>query len=387
MTDVPAPLSRLPELDLAWQERVAAFAQRSVAPRAAAMDAAAAYDPALVAELFEEGLMAIEVPQTYGGTGGDLFQVVLAIEQLARYDAAVAVLVDVQNALLASALLRFGSGDQRRRFLPRLATGTVGAYAISEEHAGSDAFALSAAAHPDDRGYRLTGRKCWTTNAASAELFLVFARTEAEGITAFLVERDSPGLTVAEPLPKLGIRASSTCDVELDGVPVGREDVLGGTGRGNAVAIETLNIGRLGIAAQLVGLAAGALDEATGYAREREQFGAPIATYQGVAFPLARLAAQLAAARVYLYDATRLAQLGGTAAERLSTSATAKYLASEIAEQAAAQAVETLGGNGFTTRHSAERRFRDAKVGKIYEGTTNMQLRTIASTVLSGRTR
>jgi short/branched chain acyl-CoA dehydrogenase len=372
--------SPLSGAELAWQQRVAAFAAASVAPRAAAMDAAAELDPALSAELFAETLMAIQVPEAYGGAGRDLFQTVLAIEQLARHDAATAVLVDVQNALVESAVLQHGSGDQRRRFLPRLATGAVGAYALSEEESGSDALALATTAKPDGQDYRLTGRKRWATSAAVAEIFLVFARIPGEGIASFLIGRDAGGLTVRQPVPTLGIRASSTCDLVLEDVHVGREDMLGQPGRGDLIVIETLNVGRLGIAAQLVGLADGALCEALGYARTRRQFGQPVADFQGVSFPLARLSAELAAARAFLYDTTRMTQRGASPAQRLRSCAIAKLLASDVAERAAAQAVETLGGNGFTAAYGAERRYRDAKVGKIYEGTSNMLLRTIAGT-------
>lgn len=381
MSGTGEPLTFLPEQEERWRARVDAFAAASIAPRAAAMDAAAELDRELCAELFAEGLMGIETPEAYGGSGGDLLRTVLAIEAIARHDAAVAVLVDVQNILVASAVLRHGSGDQRRRFLPRLATGTIGAYALSEQEAGSDAFALSTTAEHDGSGYRLAGRKRFTTNAATAGLFLIFARVPGEGLAAFLVERDTPGLSVADPAAKLGIRATSTCDLILQGLPVGQENLLGKAGHGDAVVIETLNIGRLGIAAELAGLAAGAIDEALGYAQGRHQFGRPIADYQGVSFPLARLSAELAAARSFLYEATRMMMRPATtAAERLRAGAIAKFLASEIAERAASQSVETLGGNGFTTAFGAERRYRDAKVGKIYEGTSNMQLRAIAAT-------
>jgi butyryl-CoA dehydrogenase len=364
-----------------WRARIAAFAAASVGPRAAEMDDKGMLDPQLSAELFAEGLMGIEIPQAYGGAGADLLWTVLAIEEIARHDASVGVLVDVQNALVGSAVLRHGSGDQRRRFLPRLATTATAAYALSEQEAGSDAFALSTTAAIDGSGYRVSGRKRWTTNAASAGLFLVFARVPDQGLAAFLIERDAPGLTVAEPMDKLGIRATSTCDLVLEDVPVGRENVIGRPGHGDVVVIETLNVGRLGIAAELTGLASGAIDDALGYAQSRQQFGRPITDYQGVSFPLARLAAELAAARTFLYQATRLMmQPDRAGAERLRAGAIAKLLASEIAERAAAQAIETLGGNGFLAESAAARRYRDAKVGKIYEGTSNMQLRTIAAT-------
>ncbi|TWJ22973.1 acyl-CoA dehydrogenase family protein [Micromonospora endolithica] len=374
------PVTALSERHAAWRDAVRDFAETEVRPLVGEMDAASALDPTLLKKLVPAGLMGIEVPRAYGGAGHDLLAVLIAIEELAAVDPAVAVFVDVQNALVASAVLRHGTGDQKRRYLPRLATGLAGAYAISEEQAGSDAFALSTRAEADGRGYLLHGRKCWTTSAAEAGLFLVFARVDGAsgGLTAFLVDRDSPGLTVGPPKAKLGIRASSTCDVRLDGVPVGRENVLGRVGAADLLAMETLNIGKLGIAAQLVGLARGALHEALTYAQRREQFGEAIVSYQGVLFPLARLAAELEAARVLLYDAVRVLH-HGTATDRLRVSAMAKYLASEVAERAASQAVETLGGNGFTTAHPVEKLYRDAKVGKIYEGTSNIQFRTIGA--------
>lgn len=380
MTAVPTPLTWLPAGDEAWRTKVRAFAEAAVAPRVRAMDEAARIDPDLVRELFAAGLMGVEVPEVYGGAGGDLFRVVLTIEEVARVDPAVAVLVDVQNALVVSAVLRHGAGDTRRRYLPRLASGTVGAYAISEAEAGSDAFALRTTARADGTGYVLDGTKSWTSSAAEAGLFLVFARLEEAGLTAFLVDRDSPGLYVGEPIAKLGIRASSTCEVTLDGVRVGRRDVLGRPGGGPLLAAETLVVGKVGIAAQLVGLADGALAAAVGYAGRRQQFGRPIAAFQGVTFPLARLVAELAAARALLYDTARLIQHGGEPGERMRAAAMAKYVASEVAERAAAQAVETFGGNGYVPDHPVAKFHRDAKVGKIYEGTSNMQFRTIART-------
>jgi short/branched chain acyl-CoA dehydrogenase len=359
---------------------VRAFADAAIAPRVRGMDEAGRIDPDLVRELFEAELMGVEVPQAYGGAGGDLFHVVLAIEEVARVDPAVAVLVDVQNALVVSALLRHGDGDAKRRHLPRLATAIVGAYAISEADAGSDAFALRTTARADGPGYVLNGTKRWTSSAAEAGLFLVFARLDGAGLTAFLVDRDSPGLHVGEPMAKMGIRASSTCDVTFDEVRVGRRDVLGRPGGGELLAAETLVVGKVGIAAQLVGLAGGALAAAVGYAGDRKQFGEPIATFQGVAFPLARLAAELEAARTLLYNTARLLQHGGEPGERMRATAMAKYVASDVAERVAAQAVETFGGNGFIPDHPVAKFYRDAKVGKIYEGTSNMQFRTISGT-------
>lgn len=383
---VERPVSALPESAVAWRAVVREFAETEVQPLVQGMDEAAALDPDLAKKLVAAGLMGIEIPRTYGGAGGDLLAVILAIEELARVDPAVAVYVDVQNALVASALLRHGTGDQRRRYLPRLATGLVGAYALSEEQAGSDAFAMSTRAEPDGDGFVLNGAKDWTTNAAEAGLFVVFARAEgaaggASGLTAFLIERDAPGLSVGPPFGKMGIRASSTRRVELDGVRVGRENVLDRVGGGEQLAIETLNIGKLGVSAQLVGLAQGALDTALRHARQRTQFRKKIITFQGVLFPLARIATELEAARVLLYDAVRVIH-HGTAIDRMKAAAMVKYLASEVAEQAASQAVETLGGNGFTTAYPAEKFYRDAKIGKIYEGTSNIQLRTIGAALL-----
>ncbi|MGB2570899.1 acyl-CoA dehydrogenase family protein [Micromonospora citrea] len=388
MTDpalkVPPPVTRLPPEDQAWRDTVAGFATQAVAPRVRAMDEAARIDPTLVEELFTAGLMGVEIPEVYGGGGRDLFAVVLAIEEIARVDPAVAVLVDVQNALVASALLHHGDGDARRRHLPRLANGTVGAYAISEPEAGSDAFAGRTRAVADGGGFVIDGTKRWISGAAEAGLFVVFARFADTGLTAFLVDRDTPGLTVGPPVAKMGIRASSTCDVTFEGVRVGRRDVLARLGAGELLAAETLNVGKVGIAAQLVGLAQGVLDAATGYAARREQFGRPIAAFQGVAFPLARVAAELQAARALLYDTARLLQHGGSPVQRLRATAMAKYVASEVAERAAALAVETLGANGFVPEHGVEKFYRDAKVGKIYEGTSNMQFRTIAATTGRG---
>lgn len=386
--DDQPPLTELTEAQAGWREEVRAFAAREVAPLVRAMDERARIDAGLLDKLFDADLMAVEVPAGYGGRGGTLLDTILAIEALAEVDPAVAVLVDVQNALVVSALLRHGSGEQKRRFLPRLASGAVGAYAISETDAGSDAFAMRTSAVPDEGGYVLTGRKAFTTSAAEASVFLVFARTTAgsgtepdpgsRSFTAFLVERDRPGVRVGDPVAKLGIRASSTCDVEFDGVRIGPENVLGEVGDGTSLAVETLNIGKLGIAAQQVGLAQGALEAAVGYARKRRQFGEPVMNFQGVAFPLASLATQLEAARLLVYNGVRMVR-HPDAAERLRACAMAKQFAADVAERTASHAVETLGGVGFTTDGTVEKFYRDAKIGSIYEGTTNMQFRTISS--------
>jgi alkylation response protein AidB-like acyl-CoA dehydrogenase len=383
--DHPGALTTLSGPDRAWREKVRRFCRDSVAPRARAMDVAGRLDDGLVKELFDEGLMGIEIPEVYGGSGGDLFHVVLAIEEIARHDPSAAVFVDVQNALVVSALLRHGSGDQKRRHLPRLAGGQVGAYAISEEHAGSDAFALETRAERRGDGFVINGRKRWITSAAEAGLFLVFARTgegsssSPPGLSAFLVDREADGLTVGEPVPKMGIRASSTCEVSFDDVRVDRGSLMGRPDDGGVLMVETLDIGKLGIAAQLVGLADGALTHALRHAEEREQFGTRILDFQGVQFPLARTAAELEAARVLLYNTARLLQSDAPQAERIKATSMAKYIASVVAERAASQAVETLGGAGFAGQHPVEKLYRDAKIGSIYEGTSNVQFKTIAS--------
>lgn len=384
MSDIPRPLTWLSPAEEDWRQTVARFAETSVEPRAAAMDADARFDPVLHEELSAAGLMGIQVPEAYGGRGGSLFDVVLAIEELAAADPAVAVLVDVQNALVTHALLTHGTGDQKRTLLPALAGGTVGAFALSEEHSGSDAFALATTARPEGDGFVLDGHKHWITNAAEAGLFLTLARVPEHGVTAFLIDAGSEGLTVGQRIPKMGIRATSTCEVVLNGVRVPRHRVLGRIGQGDVVAVTTLDIGKLGIAAQLVGLAAGALRTAVAYAQRRTQFGHPIATYQGVRFPLAQASAELEAARVQLYNVTRLAQHGTDGAELMRAASIAKYLASEVAERTASLAVEVLGGNGFAVHGRVEKLYRDAKVGKIYEGTSNMQFRTIAALLLRG---
>ncbi|MEU3255506.1 acyl-CoA dehydrogenase family protein [Streptomyces sp. NPDC006997] len=382
--DIPRPATWLTEAERAWRARVAAVAEKSVAPRAAAMDRAAALAPDLVGELRAAGLMAIHVPERYGGRGGGLFDVIVAIEELAQADPAVAVFVDVQNALVTQALLSHGSGDQKRTHLTALAGGGVGAFALSEELAGSDALALATTARPEGDGFVLDGTKRWITNAAEADLFLVLARVPERGLTAFLVDRRADGLTVGDRTAKMGIRATSTCEVRLDGVHLSRRDVLGAVGRGDVVAVQTLDVGKLGIAAQLVGLAQGALTAAVAHARDRVQFGQPIGAYQGVRFPLARVSAELEAARTQLYSATRLAEHGAGGGELTRAAAVAKYLASEVAERAASLAVETLGGQGYAEAGGVEKLYRDAKVGKIYEGTSNMQFRAIAAHLLRG---
>lgn len=361
-----------------WRAEVRKFATDEVAPRVHRMDSEQRIEPQLVRQLFTAGFMGVEIPAVYGGAGRDLMCTMLLIEELARIDPSVAVLADVQNALVVSALVRHGTGDQRRRRLPALAGTAVGSYALSEQDAGSDAFALRTAAFRHGDHYRIRGRKRWVTNASEAELFVVFANADDFGMSAFLVDKSASGVRVGSPTSKLGIRASSTCDIEFDDVVVPPADVLGGPGNGRTVAMQTLNIGKLGIAAQLVGLAQGALDAAFDYAARREQFGQPIIEFQAVQFPLAHLLARLEAARTYLYQTVAAARTMPLS-EQLAAAATAKLLAAEVAEHSASQAVETLGGNGYTDSYPVEKLYRDAKIGKIYEGTSNMQLRTIAA--------
>jgi len=333
--------------------------------------------------MFKLGLMAIEVPEEYGGQGGNFFQAVLAVEELAAVDPSASVIVDVQNTLVLNALLRWATEEQKRRYLPPLASDTVGAYALSEAGAGSDAFALATRAVEDGDSYLLTGRKLWITNAYEAGLYLVFANANPEagyhGITCFLVDRKFPGFSVGRKEDKLGIRASSTCELILENCRVPKDNVVGKVGQGYKIAIETLNEGRIGIGAQMTGLAAGALNHAVGYARERKQFGKPIGAFQAVQFDLARMAAGVEAARLLVYNAARLRDAG---LPFTAEAAMAKYFASQIAEETASRAVEIFGGVGFTRDYPVEKLYRDAKIGKIYEGTSNIQLATIAKHLL-----
>lgn len=348
------------------------------------MDHKAAIDPALLKQLFELGLTGIEVPEEFGGQGGTFFQSILAVEEIAAVDPGVAVLVDVQNTLVVNAIRDYGTPEQQQRFLTSLAADTVGAYALSEANSGSDAFALATRAVPDGDDFLLTGRKLWISNAAEAGLFLVFATINPDaghrGITCFLVERSTPGLSVGRKEDKLGIRCSSTCEVLLDNCRVPAKNILGQPGKGYKVAIETLNAGRIAIGAQLVGLAHGALQHAIGYARQRRQFGKPIAEFQGIQFQLAEMAMQVESARLMVYNAARLRDAN---LPYVKEAAMAKLHSSLIAEDVASQAVEIFGGIGFTKECPVEKLYRDAKIGRIYEGTSNMQRITIAKEILS----
>jgi short-chain 2-methylacyl-CoA dehydrogenase len=379
-----APLTQLSEEEAMFQASVRRFAAERLAPHVRAMDDAGVFRKELLTELFELGLMAIDVPEEYGGQGGSFFQAILAIEELAKVDPSASVIVDVQNTLFNNALLRWGTDDQRGRWLPRAAKDAVASYALSEAGSGSDAFALVTRAVEAGGEYRLTGRKLWITNAAEAGLFLLFATVNPEagykGITAFLVERDFPGFAVGKKEDKLGIRASSTCELILDDCRVPRANVIGEAGQGYKIAIETLNQGRIGIGAQMAGLAKGALDHAIAYARQRKQFGKPIGEFQAVQLELAEMAVDVEAARLMVYNAARLKDAGHS---YLMEAAMCKYFASQVAERVASRAIEVLGGVGFTKDYPVEKLYRDAKIGRIYEGTSNMQRLTIAKQLLA----
>jgi butyryl-CoA dehydrogenase/short/branched chain acyl-CoA dehydrogenase len=373
------PLSVLSEEENLFFDTVLAFARERVAPQVRGMDESALLAPALVPALFELGVMGVEVPSEHGGAGSSFFNAILAVQALARVDPSVAVVVDVQNTLVNNALLRWGSAEQRKRYLPQLSGSWVGSYALSEASSGSDAFALKTRAERRGDRWFLSGRKLWITNAFESSLFIVFANVDPskgyKGITAFLVERGFAGFSVGKKEDKLGIRASSTCELLLDECEVPAENVLGEVGQGYKIAILALNEGRIGIGAQMLGLAEGAFDYALRYIHEREQFGKPIADFQGVQFQYARLAMEIEAARLLVYEAARLKDAGK---DFVKQAAMAKLFASEVAERAASQAIEFLGGVGFTRDYPVEKLYRDAKIGKIYEGTSNMQLSTIA---------
>jgi short-chain 2-methylacyl-CoA dehydrogenase len=377
------PLTQLSDEEELFRSTVAQFAKERLAPHVRQMDEAGVFRKELIREFFELGLMAVDVPEEFGGQGGSFFQAVLAIEELAKVDPSASVIIDVQNTLCNSAIRRWGNSQQKRRFLPRLAKDTVAAYALSEAGSGSDAFALATRAVPDGSSFRLTGRKMWITNAAEAGLFLIFATVDPSagyrGITAFLIERGTAGLSIGKKEDKLGVRASSTCEVILDDCRVPNDNILGEIGKGYKVAIETLNEGRIGIGAQMTGLAQGALDHALTYAKQRKQFGKAIAEFQGVQFELAEMAVDIEASRLMTYNAARLKDAG---LPFVKEAAMAKFFAAQIAERCASRAVEVLGGVGFTKDFPVEKLYRDAKIGRIYEGTANMQRMTIAKHLL-----
>ena len=383
VADHAQPLTVLAEDERILRDSIRDFAHARIRPLVREMDEQAKIPRSLLDELFALGVMGIEVPERYGGAGGSFFHAVLAVEEISRVDPSVGVLVDVQNTLVVNALLRWGSDDIRQRYLPALATTMVGAYALSEAGSGSDAFGLTTHARPDGDGYVVTGRKLWITNANEADLFIVFATVNPEagyrGITAFLVERGAAGFSVGKKEDKLGIRASSTCELILDECRVAAANVLGEVGKGYKVAIETLNEGRIGIGAQMLGLARGALDHAIAYTRERRQFGKAIAEFQAVQHQLARAAVDVEAARLAVYNAARLRD---ARLPFLTEAAICKILSSEVAERVASLAVNLFGGNGFVKEYPVEKLFRDSKIGQIYEGTSNLQLQTIAKQIL-----
>jgi alkylation response protein AidB-like acyl-CoA dehydrogenase len=376
-------LTTLSEEEGMFREAVRDFAESEIAPRVTAMDRAQAMDPELVPLLFELGLMGIEIPAKFGGTDSTFFTSILVVEELSRVDPSVGVLVDVQNTLVVNAFLRWGSDSVRETFLPRLATDTVGAYALSEAGSGSDAFALSCRATQDGEDWILDGQKLFITNGNEAGIFIVFANANPEagykGITAFIVEKGMEGFTVGKKEDKLGIRASSTTELIFEKVRVPGSNVLGEVGKGYKTAIETLNEGRIGIGAQMVGLAQGALDHTVKYVQEREQFGRPIAAFQGVQFQIAQMAVEIEAARLMVYNAARLKDEGK---DFVHQAAMGKLLSSQVAQRVASTAVDLFGGYGFSREYPVEKLYRDAKIGSIYEGTSNMQLQTIAKGLL-----
>ncbi|WP_069132356.1 acyl-CoA dehydrogenase [Rhodohalobacter halophilus] len=378
-----SPLTQLTEDEQMLRDAAAEFADSMIKPKVHEMDEAAKLDKDLIKQFFEMGFMGIEIPEEYQGGGGSFFMSIVAIEQISRVDASVGVFMDVQNTLVNNAFLNWGSDEVKKKFLPQLATEKVGAYCLSEAGSGSDAFALKCSAKEDGDDYILNGTKLWITNANEADIFLIFATVDPsagyKGITAFIVERGMEGFSVSKKENKLGIRASSTCELLLEDVRVPKENVLGEVGKGYKVAIETLNEGRIGIGAQMIGIAQGAFDAAIAYTKERKQFGKAIADFQGVQFQLSEMATQLEMARLLVYNAARLKEAGQPF---LKEAAMAKYYSSEVAEKVSSMAVDLYGGYGYVKEYPVEKYYRDAKIGKIYEGTSNMQLQTIAKIIL-----
>jgi short-chain 2-methylacyl-CoA dehydrogenase len=379
----PRPLTSLSDEESLFRQSVREFAEQQVRPLTSEMDEKGKFAPDLIRQFFDLGLMGIEVPEEYGGQGGSFFNAILAVEELSRVDASAGVIVDVQNTLVNNAILRWGNEDQKKKYLARQSADTVGAYALSEAGSGSDAFALTTKGEDKGDHFVLNGRKLWITNGAEAGLFIVFANVAPDkgyrGITAFLVERDFPGFTVGKKENKLGIRASSTCELILEDCAVKKENVLGEVGKGYKFAIETLNEGRIGIGAQMVGVAQGALEAGINYTKERQQFGKPVASFQGVQFQIAQIATELEAARLMVYNCARMKDAGE---DFVKQAAMTKLFTSQVAEHVTSQVVELYGGYGYTKDYPAEKYYRDAKIGKIYEGTSNMQLQTIAKLIL-----
>jgi alkylation response protein AidB-like acyl-CoA dehydrogenase len=377
------PLTSLSDDEVLFRENVRQFAEEKVRPLAREMDEKGVFDKSLVEEFFQLGLMGIEVPEQFGGAGGKFFEAILAVEELSRADASAGVVVDVQNTLVNNALVRWANPEQKKKYLSRMAADTVGAYALSEAGSGSDAFALQTRAELKGSDYVLNGRKLWITNAKEAGIFVLFATVDPsagyKGITAFIIEREFPGFTVGKKEDKLGIRASSTCELILEDCRVPKSNVLGEVGKGYKIAIETLNEGRIGIGAQMLGVSRGAWEYAAKYAQERKQFGKSIAEFQGIQFQLAQMATEIEAARLMVYNAARMKDAGMSFVKE---AAMTKLFCSQVAERVTSVAIEIYGGAGFTKDYPVEKYWRDAKIGKIYEGTSNMQLSTIAKLVL-----
>src|SRR3954468_24829540 len=380
---VRAPLTNFSEDEVLFRNNVRHFAEEKLRPLVREMDEKQVFDHALIEQFFQLGLMGIEIPEAYGGGAGSFFEAILAVEEISRVDPSAGVLVDVQNTLVNNALLRWGTEEQKRRYLSRMASDTVGAYALSESGSGSDAFAMQTRAELLGDDYIINGRKLWITNAKEAGLFILFANLDPaagyRGITAFIVEKKFPGFTVGKKEDKLGIRASSTCELVMEDLRVPKGNVLGEAGKGYKIAIETLNEGRIGIGAQMLGLAQGAFNYAQKYAQERKQFGKPIADFQGIQFQIGQMATDIEAARLLVYNAARMKDAGK---DFVKEAAMAKLFASQVAERVTSLCIEIYGGYGFTKDYPVEKYWRDAKIGKIYEGTSNMQLQTIAKLVM-----
>lgn len=383
-TSLPAPLTSLTEDEILFRDNVRQFAEEKLRPLVREMDEKQVFDHGLIEQFFQLGLMGIEIPEQYGGGAGTFFEAILAVEEISRVDPSAGVLVDVQNTLVNNALLRWATDEQRRRYLPRMAADTVGAYALSEAASGSDAFAMQTRAELGGNEYVINGRKLWITNAKEAGIFILFANADPpagyRGITAFIVEREFPGFSVGKKEDKLGIRASSTCELIMEDLRVPKGNVLGEAGKGYKIAIETLNEGRIGIGAQMLGLAQGAWEAAAKYSQERRQFGKTISDFQGIQFQLAQMATDIQAARLMVYNAARMKDARQSFAKE---AAMTKLFASQVAERVSSLAVEIYGGYGFVKDYPVEKFFRDSKIGKIYEGTSNMQLQTIAKLVLA----
>jgi butyryl-CoA dehydrogenase/short/branched chain acyl-CoA dehydrogenase len=380
---VASPLTTLSEDEILFRDNIRQFAEDKIRPLVKEMDEKGVFDQSLIQEFFQLGLMGIEVPEQYGGGGGRFFEAILAVEELSRVDASAGVVVDVQNTLVNNALLRWTTPEQKKQYLPRMTAEWCGAYALSEAGSGSDAFALQTKAELKGGDYVLNGRKLWITNGKEANVFILFATVDPaagyKGITAFIVEKDFHGFTVGKKEDKLGIRASSTCELILEDCRVPRANVLGEVGKGYKIAIETLNEGRIGIGAQMLGVARGAWECASKYAQERKQFGKPIADFQGIQFQLAQMATDIEAARLMVYNAARMKDAG---VNFVKEAAMTKLFCSQVAERVTSLAIEIYGGYGFTRDYPVEKYWRDSKIGKIYEGTSNMQLATIAKLVM-----